>query len=125
MQAGKDLDLNDDRQILQINSPKTEVGGPYKVIYKNIPDRWAIVAFSWNNTPHLGMRWFWGTSGTPSSRNHSTWLIIPSELQNALLNSLPLDFQFRDRLNEFLSGRMDGEMLSEHRNTLSTTENAD
>ena len=125
MQAGIDFNLDDDRQILQINSPKSVVGGPYKVIYKSIPDRWAMVAFDWDNKPRLGIRWFWDAVGSPSSHSNATWFIIPSELQNAILNSLPLDFQFRDRLNEFLSGRMDGEMLSEHRNTLLAIENTD
>lgn len=31
--AGANFDLTDDKKILNINSPKNSVGGPYKVVY--------------------------------------------------------------------------------------------
>ena len=105
MRAGVDFKLEDDKQILQICSPRNRVDGPYAVVYKSVPERWAIVAFDWDGKPHLGIRWFWDSNGNPSSRGHATWLVIPRGLENAVLNGLPLDFGFRDKLNRFLSGK--------------------
>lgn len=114
MQAGIDFILEDDEKILQINSPKKLIGGPYRVVYKSIPDRWAVVAFCWNGNPRLGLRWFWDTNGNPSSHGHATWLVIPPKLQNAVLEELSLDIQFKDKLNGFLSGKISGKELSEN-----------
>lgn len=37
--GGEDFDLSDDSKILEINSPQENIGGPYKVIYKDENDR--------------------------------------------------------------------------------------
>ena len=100
-----------DEEILRINSPKDSCGGPFIVVSKNETHRWAIVALEWEGEPTLGIRWFWSQMGTPSSRGNATWFIIPSELHNAILNGIPLDFKFRDKINRFLSGEINGNQL--------------
>ncbi|MFD2034492.1 hypothetical protein ACFSKL_06800 [Belliella marina] len=109
--SGKNLDLKNDNNILSINSPKTSIGGPYKVVYKDLNERWAIVAMDWNREPCLGMRWFWGNGGNPFSSGNPTWLVIPNSLSNSILNGLPLDFKFHYRVIEFLAGKINGSQL--------------
>lgn len=108
---GENFNLKNDEEILKINSPQGSLEGPYVVVFKSILQRWAIVAMNWDDVPTLGIRWFWGKNGNPISRSYATWLIIPSMLQNAVLNGLPLDFKFRDRLNRFLIGDISGDQL--------------
>jgi hypothetical protein len=81
------------------------------VVFKCCPVRWALVAMTWDGIPTLGIRWFWGKNGNPVSRSYPTWLVIPSELQRAILNGLPLDFQFRNKLDRFLIGEISGNQL--------------
>lgn len=108
---GENFNLEKDDEILKINSPKDSLDGPYAVVYKSISQRWAIVAMNWDDEPTLGMRWFLGKNGNPQSHGIATWLVIPSMLQNAVLNGLPLDFQFRYSLNRFLTGEISGDEL--------------
>ena len=111
--SGEKLNLNNDSEILKICSPKASVGGPYVVVFKNITERWAIVALDWDKQPRLGIRWFWGNGGNPFSSANPTWLVIPSDLTNSILNGLPLDYEFRKKLDRFLSKEIDGEMITE------------
>ena len=113
--SGEKFELNKDEGILKINSPKESVGGPYVVVYKNLEDRWAIVALDWDGKPRLGIRWFWGGGGNPFSSAHPTWLIIPSSLSNSILNGLPLDFGFRKKIEDFLSGDINGEVIRQYK----------
>jgi len=108
---GKSFNLENDEAIIAINSPKESCGGPYAVVYKNIEQYWAIVAFEWCGTPTLGIRWFDSKNGTPNSRGYPTWLVIPTELHNAVLNGLVLDFKFRDRVYRFLTGEISSDQL--------------
>ena len=108
---GEKFDLENDEMILTINSPKGRLEGPYVVVYKDLAERWAIVAFLWDEFPVLGIRWFWDNNGNPISNYLPIWFVIPSALQNAILNGLPLEFQFRDKLNRFLAGEILGEEL--------------
>jgi hypothetical protein len=108
MKAGEDFDLTQDENILAINSPKELVGGPYKVVYKDIDDRWAIVALKWEGKPRLGIRWFWSVMGNPVSNMHSTWLIIPEPLNNAILGCVA---QLQTKFNQFLREEISGEEL--------------
>lgn len=109
--AGKDFDLTNDDNILSLNSPRASVGGPYKVVFKNIDERWVIIAMDWDGEPRLGMRWFWGNGGNPFSSGNPIWLVVPSSLSNSILNGLPLDFKFYSRILEFLSGKILGSQL--------------
>ena len=108
--GGESFDLNDDPKILSIKSPKRFVGGPYTVVYKHTVERWAIVALDWDSKPRLGIRWFWDNSGNPFSRQ-PTWLVIPPTLSNSTLNGLPLDHKFRDKLDQYLAGKIHGDDL--------------
>ena len=108
---GENFNLENDEEILKINSPKSQLEGPYTVVYKDIIERWAIVAFNWDEVPCLGIRWFWSSKGNPVSTGYPTWFVIPSTLSNSILNGLPLDFQFRNELNRFLAGEINGEQL--------------
>lgn len=110
--GGETFPLDDDREILGINSPRDRVGGPYVVVFKNVEDRWAIVAMDWEGEPRLGIRWFWGNGGNPFSSAHPTWLVIPPELSKSILFGLPLAHKFSDRLEEYLTGKISGEALS-------------
>ncbi|RYX87838.1 hypothetical protein EON73_00385 [bacterium] len=109
--GGESFYLGDDNNILTLNSPKASVGGPYKVVYKNVEEKWAIVAMDWDGKPRLGMRWFWGNGGNPFSSGNPTWLVIPSSLSNSILNGLPLDFTFYSKVVEFLAGKITGSQI--------------
>lgn len=109
--TGEKFDIENDNQILQINSPKDSLSGPYTVVFKNLEERWVIVAFDWDGEPRLGIRWFWGNGGNPFSSGHGTWLVIPSSLSKNILSGLPIDHVFSEKLNDFLSKKITGEQL--------------
>ena len=109
--GGETFPLDDDREILGINSPRDRVGGPYVVVFKNVEERWAIVAMDWEREPRLGIRWFWRNSGTPFSRR-PTWFVIPPELSKNILFGLPLAHEFNGRLEEYLTGKISGPDLA-------------
>ncbi len=99
--GGEDFDLLQDDLILQINSPQNSVN-THKVVYKNIEERWVIVALRWDGLPRLGIRWFWGTNGMPNSRSYPTWFLIPPGLNESILNALPLDISLKKEIIIFL-----------------------
>lgn len=110
--GGKNFDLSNDNEILSINSPQNHVRGPYAVVYKeDTEDRWAIVAMHWDKEPVLGIRWFHGEGGNPRSTTYSTWLVVPSSLSRNILSGLSLEQNFRSKLDDFLSGKIDGNGL--------------
>ena len=111
--GGTEFDLTDDAKILAITSPRNSVSGPYVVVYKNIEERWAIVAMDWETDPRLGIRWFWGGGGSPFSSSYPIWLVIPSSLSKAVLSGLPLEHKFSSRLDDFLAGKINGATLSQ------------
>jgi hypothetical protein len=110
--SGKNCKIEDDNEILKINSPKNSVNGPYVVVYKDIVDRWAIVALDWDKEPRLWIRWFWGGGGTPFSSANPIWLIIPPLLSNSILNGLLLDIDFKNEIEKFLAGEIQGEDIT-------------
>jgi hypothetical protein len=109
--AGKDFPLEDNNKILEINSPQESVGGVYAVVYKNLSDRYAIVAMDWDGKPHLGIRWFWSSMGNPVSREYSTWFVVPTSLSRNMLSGLPLDHEFSRKVDDFLAGKIKGTEL--------------
>ena len=109
--GGETFPLDDDREILGINSPRDRVGGPYVVVFKNVEDRWAIVAMDWEGEPRLGIRWFWGNGGNPSVRGYPTWFVIPPTLSKILVGS-PLAHEYSGRLEEYLDGKISGPDLA-------------
>lgn len=109
--GGENFDLGNDNEILSINSPQRNVGGPYVVVHKDMKDRWAIVAMNWDKEPVLGIRWFWGEGGNPRSTTYSTWLVVPSSLSMNMLSGLSLEPSLRSKLEDFLSGKIDGSKL--------------
>ncbi|GAB6392219.1 MAG: hypothetical protein MdMp014T_1592 [Treponematales bacterium] len=70
MSTGKDLGFMSDEAILGIKSPRSRIGGPYCVVYKDVEERFAIVALDWDGKPRLGIRWFWGSLGVPASSGY-------------------------------------------------------
>ncbi len=56
IQGGKRVELENDSEILKVNSPQDSVGGPYVVVYKDTDERWAIVAMKWDGMRRLGIR---------------------------------------------------------------------
>lgn len=116
--AGQDFDLTDNSKILSISSPRKSVNGPYAVVYKNIDERWAIVALDWNEEPSLGIRWFWDSMGNPISTGHPIWFIIPKELVVSTLNGLPLSFHSRRKIEQFLSQEISGCDLANYINPI-------
>lgn len=109
--TGETFPLEKDEKILQINSPRTNLSGPYVVVFKNLEERWAIVAIEWDEEPRLAIRWFWGNGGNPFSSGHGTWLVIPSALSKSILSGLPLDHVFSRKIDDFLSKKIKGEKL--------------
>lgn len=106
--AGENFPLYDDARILEINSPQSSVGGPYTVVYKDLEERWAIVALDWDGEPCLGIRWFWGSAGNPISTTYAIWLVIPNLLTKHILSALPIDANFSKKIDDFLTGKIRG-----------------
>lgn len=102
--CGENFPLDNDGEILAIDSPGANVGGPYVVVTKSIAERWAIVAMRWDNASCLGIRWFWANNGYPHSFNWGTWLVIPTSLSNIVRPGLPLENQYHLMLEGFLTG---------------------
>jgi len=102
--AGEGVDLQKGSEILKVNSPRKHLEGPWFVVYADVPNRWAIVIMHWKGKPCLGIRWFYGKQGTPSVRGFGTWLIIPNELANAILDKLPLSPKKRREVDKILIG---------------------
>lgn len=109
--TGQSFPIEKDAEILKINSPRASLGGPYAVVFKNIEERWAIVAMTWDDNPCLGIRWFWGGGGNPFSSGNGTWLVVPTNLSKGILASLPIDHKFAGKLDDFLCGKVEGEKL--------------
>jgi hypothetical protein len=101
--GGEKLNLNNDGEILSIKSPRDRVCGPDFVVYKNVKDRWAIVALRWDKRPRLGIRWFYESTGHPVSNGWPVWFMIPVELHAPILDSLHLEKDFRKRVDDFLN----------------------
>ncbi len=98
--------------ILKIDSPKANLSGPHIVVFKNLEERWAIVALDWDGEPRLGIRSFWGNGGNPFSSGHGTWFVIPPFLSKNILCGLPIDHAFSGRLESFLCGKISGAQLN-------------
>ena len=112
---GEKFELENDDKILEIKSPKNMVGGPYVVIYKDIKERWAIVAMDWDGKRRLGIRWFYGNKGYPNSRGNATWLVIPPNLTEIILAGLQLEHKFSGKIDEYLTGNITGEELKKYK----------
>ncbi|EDN70720.1 hypothetical protein BGP_3480 [Beggiatoa sp. PS] len=80
------------------------------MVFKNLNDRWAIVAMHWEHKPRLGIRWFWGNVGSPFSRQ-PVWFVIPPDLNKSILSELHLDDEFSTKIDNFLSEKLKGEQL--------------
>ena len=104
--AALSFNLTDEKQILKIDSPRDQVGGPWFVVHTDVQHRWAIVVMHWNKKPCLGIRWFYGGQGTPSVRGYGTWFVIPDQLANAILDKLPIAPQKRSEIDEILLGNI-------------------
>lgn len=102
MKAGIKFELTDDN-ILSIDSPRNNVCGPHVVVHTDHDERWAIVALEFDGHRTLGIRWFWGSGGTPFTRQ-STWFILPEEMHLATINTLCLNPKKRKSVIEYLAG---------------------
>ncbi len=107
--AGENFPIGDDERILEINSPTGNK--PYKVIHKDVKNRWAIVALDWETYPRLGIRWFWYDSGTPAYFGDATWFMFPVELTKSILSGLPLSHEFSNVVEDFLARKITGDEL--------------
>ena len=110
--GGESFPLEDDEKILEINSPKKLVGGPYVVVFKNLDERWAIVAMDWDSEPRLGIRWFRGNGGNPLSSGKPIWLVIPPSLSKNILYGLPINHKVSHMFDDFLAGKVLGTDLA-------------
>lgn len=104
--GGEDFDLFDDSKILQIDSPRENISGPFEVIYKDTDERWAIVTIKWDGKPCLGIRWFWDSNGMPNGHEYSTWFVVPDEIAFAILNGLPIKSTLKIKTQDFLAGKI-------------------
>jgi hypothetical protein len=111
--TGESFPIDDDEMILKINSPKANVSGPYAVVFKNVAERWAIVALDWDHEPRLGIRWFWGNGGNPFSSGNGTWLVIPPSLSKNILSGLPIDHAMSGQIDDFLRGKITGAQFND------------
>ena len=108
--AGITFPFFSDTDILDINSPRKRIHGPWYVIARGT-SRWALVALNWDDRPALGIRWFYGPSGTPISSSYATWFIVPDDLQNILLKGLNLSKDITTEVENFLAGTISGQEL--------------
>lgn len=103
--AGENFPLGSNKEILEINSPKNGIKGPWFVVHKDEADRWVIVIMHWKGEPRLGIRWFYGNQGTPAVRGYATWLVIPDKLSSAVLSQLPISPTDRKKIDDILLGK--------------------
>ena len=97
--------------ILQINSPRKRLKGPYSVVYKDRKARFAIVTMDWDNKPTLGIRWFWDGCGYPNTHGYPTWLVAPDFIQQYILPNFNVPPNLETRIKKFLEGEIKGEDL--------------
>jgi hypothetical protein len=109
-ETGTKLNMMSDDNILSVNSPLGRVGGPYVVIHKDVKERWALVAMAFDDNPTLGMRWFWGSGGSPFARQ-ATWFIIPKDLHNSMLDRLCSSVSMKQQVVDFLCNKIPGKEL--------------
>ncbi len=63
------------------------------VIYDKGPvqESWSIATLQWNEHDAVGIRWNGDAdkmgNGTPQSRGHATWFIVPDEIAEAVLKA--------------------------------------
>lgn len=69
-----------------------------KVIAIDNTEEWALAALVFDNTPHLGIRWFNCKNGYPAGG----WFIIPKALDCGILSSLTLSIDNKKLLEDFL-----------------------
>ena len=103
--------------ILTIDSPSTKVDGPWIVVYKDTANRWAIVALDWEGKPRLGIRWFYGNSGTPISSSYATWFILPDDLIPSIISGLVglyVSAHVCNEVQQYVQGKITGPELREH-----------
>ena len=97
--------------ILSVKSPRNEVKGPFMVVHNG--GNWALVVFTFQDTPSLGIRWFHYGNGMPTARSGvPVWFRIPEELNTCILNGLPISSVNRFNIDQFLSGEISGEELT-------------
>ncbi len=114
---GQNFPIENDADILAINSPVNMVGGPYVVVSKSVEERWAIVALDWEEVPCLGIRQFWGAAGSPFGREfHAIWFILPHRTNFPLLGGLGIDRAFQTLVQRFLLGQITGRELAAESN---------
>ena len=71
-----------------------------KVIAIDNTEKWALAGLIFDDTPHLGIRWFNCQNGYPVSG----WFIIPKSLDCAILSSLTLSIENKKLIEYFLCG---------------------
>lgn len=89
-----------EHEVMSVKSPRSRVGGPYKIVKICDKGDYAIVTLYWDENPALGIRWFDKYPGMPASHGYRTWFIIPSGLWNAIIPTLDEDKQ--DYVRAFL-----------------------
>lgn len=110
--GGENFNMESDEAILQITSPIPRLNGPYLVVYKDVTERWAIVAMEWDNGHRvLGMRWFKGAKGCPVSSSRPIWLVLPEKLHKSIVDGLPISYKKRLNIERFLAREITGEEL--------------
>jgi len=75
-----------------------------QVLYDAGAGRWAAASMKWDGVDRLGLRWNGSDGqlgvGSPQSRGHPTWFIVPEELDGAVrLEVERLRKQDRNRLS--------------------------
>jgi hypothetical protein len=61
---------------------------------KHNPDNYSVAVGMWDDTPCLAIRWNCSEErpvGHPHSRGLPTWFIVPNELREGILQTLPPD----------------------------------
>ncbi len=105
---GNEFPLEDDNEILKLNSPKQSCRGPFVCVGKDLSQRWAVVALEWDNSPELAMRWFTGGIGTPASSGRPLWCILPNAFHDGVINGINLPPEREQLLKRFLNGEISG-----------------
>lgn len=109
--GGANYPLEDDGRILELSPPRERGGGPYAVVYKDLDERWAVVALEWDGERHLAIRWFREGPGFPTCRARPVWFHLPTALSTGVLAGLPVPLELRVKVVEFLAGAITGDEL--------------
>jgi hypothetical protein len=77
-----------------------------RVLYDEGDGSYAVALGYWDDEPAVGMRWNGQSEGNgfPQSSGYATWFILPPDLKDTILETLPLNAADRRFARLFMRG---------------------